>query len=108
MIRLLVRLGTWLDARFPEKVTVTAANYEALNTELSLVRSELKDNQLSLIKALERLSVVEQYAVHKNAVVELINTVKDVKLEYASLKASMGFTPLKDAEIQAMLNGEAI
>ncbi len=108
MIRLLVKMGKWLETRFPEKVVVTAESYEQIHTELSMLRSELQEAQLSLSKSLDRLSVVESNAVHKDAVKDLVEVVKAVKLEYSSLKASMGFTPIKDEEIRAMLNGEQI
>ncbi len=108
MIRILVKLGKWLDSRFPAKVVVTEESYEQMQTELSMLRGTLSDTTLSLNKALERLSVVESNAVHKEAVKDLVEVVKAVKLEYASLKASMGFTPVRNEEIQAMLNGEQI
>ncbi len=103
---MLAKIGKFLLTRFPAKVTVTEESYEQLQTELTMVRSELKDAQLSLNKILERLSVVEQNSVHKEPVKLLIEEMAKIKAEYASLKVSMGFTPNK--EIEAMLNGEQI
>jgi flagellar motility protein MotE (MotC chaperone) len=108
MIKLIVKLGKWLETRFPEKLYVTAESYEQIHTELSMLRGQMQEAEQSLAKALERLSVVESNAVHKDAVKDLVEVVKAVKLEYSSLKASMGFTPIKDEEIRAMLNGEQI
>lgn len=109
MIRLLVKLGRWLDSRFPAKVIVTVESYEQMQTELSMLRGQLNDTTLSLNKALERLSVVEQNAVHKAAVSDLVSVVKVLKDDYTSFKASMGFkTGAASAEIEAMLNGEIL
>lgn len=107
MIRLIVKLGAWLDHRFPVKVIVTQLQYAQLNEELSVLRAELKDNGLSLNKALERLSVVESNAVHREPVRILVDELQRLKADYASYKASMGFRdqPIVNAEIQAMLNG---
>ncbi len=110
MTRLIIKLGKWLESRFPEKVIVTAQDYQNLNTELSLLRSTLNDNALSLNTALERLSVVEKSAAHTEAVRELVKAVKTLNDDYLSFKASMGFRQgtVKAEEIQALLNGEII
>lgn len=116
MIRLLVKLGYWLDTRFPAKVTVTKREYDALNKsidrldkEISMVREQYQDQALSLAKALERLSVVETGAVHKEPVQLLIKELAELKAEHLSFKASMGFRGgAQQAEINAILNGEAI
>lgn len=111
MIHLIVRLGKWLENRFPAKLIVTEEKYLALHAELSIIRDTLTDTQLSLNKALERLSVVEQNSVHKEAVQVAIKELDTLKTDYISFKASMGFRPItaeKQAEISAMLNGEAI
>lgn len=108
MIRLIVKLGAWLDRRFPAKVVVTAQQYEQLHTELSMVRGQMADTQASLDKALSRLSVVESNAVHKGAVQELVKVVEELKTEQMSFKASLGFTPRVNSEIQAMINGEPL
>lgn len=116
MVRLLVKLGQWLDSRFPAKVTVTLRQYEALQScqeqlqaEMSMLRSQAQDQAISLTKTLERLSVVEQSAVHKGAVSDLVEVVKTLKDDYVSFKVSQGFTPKTvNADLQAMLNGELI
>lgn len=108
MIRLLVRFGKWLDSRFPAKLVVTTEQYEQLHTELSMVRGQLSDMALSLNKALERLSVVESNAVHKEPVQTVISELDKLKNEYSSFKASMGYKHQISPEIQAMLNGEVI
>lgn len=110
MIRLMVRMGKWLESRFPEKVVVTLRDWHSVQEELTIVRAELKDNTLSLNTALERLSVVESSAVHKGAVSDLVKVVKELKDDHMSFKASMGFKSgaIPNEEIQAMLNGEII
>ena len=116
MVRLLVRLGQWLDSRFPAKVTVTLKEYQALQScqeqlqaEVSMLRSQLNDNSLSLNKVLDRLSVVESSAVHKGAVSDLVEVVKTLKDDYVSYKVSQGFTPKTvNSDLQAMLNGEFV
>lgn len=87
MLRLIVRLGKWLEVRFPEKVVVTQADYTDL---------------------LNRVSMVEQNAVHKGAVADLVKAVKAIKDEQDSFKTSMGFTPQKGKVLEAMLNGQFI
>jgi len=86
MIRLMVRFGKWLEARFPEKVVVTQQDYTAL---------------------LNRISAIEQNAVHKGAVADLVGVVKKLDQDYNSFKVSMGFVPEKKT-LEAMLNGEVI
>lgn len=107
MIRLLVKLGVWLDRRFPVKVIVTETQYQQLHTEVSMLRSELKDMTDSLNKSLERLSVIELSAVHKEPVQLVIAELEKLKADYTSFKASMGFTPAHDV-ISALFNGESI
>lgn len=108
MIRLIVRAAKWLDSRFPEKVTVTAENYKALNEEIAVLRSQLKDNSLSLNTLINRLSVVESNAVHKEPVSIALKELDKLKSDYTSFKASMGFNKLGETnpEIAAMLNGQ--
>lgn len=114
MIRLLVKLGQWLDSRFPAKVTVTLKQYEALQgcqdqlqAEMSMLRSQAQDQASSLATLLERLSVVESSAVHKGAVADLVEVVKTLKDDYISYKVSQGFTPKTvNHDLSAMLNGQ--
>ena len=63
MIRVLVRLGAWLDKRFPEKVVVTQANYETLKRDFA----ELFDSHRSFRAA---LSVSEQSTETRIAAIE--------------------------------------
>lgn len=109
MIRLIVKMGQWLDSRFPAKVVVTEAQFAALNEEISTLRSRLNDNSLSLNIVLERLSVLELNSVHKEPVALAIQELDKLKQDYTSFKASMGFAnKALSPEIQALLNGELI
>lgn len=93
MIRLLVKLGVWLDSRFPAKVVVLESDYR-----------ELKSRLESLEKA---LVLVKQEAVHKEAVKDLVLVVKAVKDDFQSLKTSLGMTAQPvNPELTALLNGE--
>lgn len=107
-MRMWTKIAQWLDRRFPEQIVVKAEQYFGLHEEMSQLRSELKDAQLSLTKALERLSVVESNAVHKGAVSDLVIAVKTLKEDYATFKANTlgGNKPLTEAEINALYNGE--
>ena len=87
MLKLIIKLGKYLENRFPERVVVTPADYAAL---------------------LQRIAVVEQNAVHKGAVSDLVKAVKALKDDQDSFKASMGFTPQKGQVLEAMLNGQMI
>ena len=87
MIKLLIKLGKWLESRFPEKVVVTPADYAAL---------------------LERIDNLERNSVHKDAVKALVLAVKDVKDEFQTVKTGLGLNSPKTSEILAMLNGQAI
>jgi hypothetical protein len=114
MIRLLVKLGAFLDKRFPEKRVVLAKDYdallsriEALDIELSEIRKKAELAVSSGEIAVSRLCTLEASAVHKNAVRDLVLVVKDVKEEFTSLKASLGMTAhAAGADLSHMLNGE--
>lgn len=110
MIRLLVKLGVWLDARFPAKVTITEKAYGDLLDRLALAARESDVHALNRkLEALERkVEAVGQAAVHKDAVRDVVLAVKQVKDDLASFKASMGFNRPQNADIQALLNGEVI
>ena len=115
MIQLLIRLGHWLEARFPKKLIVTVEAYNTIcsrqqghDAELSEIRSRLNDIESSLSKTLERLSVVEASAVHKGAVADLVSAVKAYKDELSAMKVGLGLSRIGDSEIQAMLNGVPI
>lgn len=93
MIRLLVKLGQWLDARFPAKVVVLESDYKELRERMSGLESQI----ISLRKE----------AVHKDAVKDLVLVVKSVKEDFQSLKTSLGFSAqLVNPELTAVLNGE--
>lgn len=115
MIRAFVNLGKWLEQRFPEKVVITLESYNSLvqsnsslQAEMSMLRQQVADLALSVDKANERLSVVESSAVHKGAVADMLAVLAQLKDDYTSFKASMGFTYKRQGsnEIQALLNGE--
>lgn len=118
MIRAIVRLGQWLDSRFPQKLVVTVASYADLNrqihsahVELASIQNTLSDITLSLNKTLERVSTLENAAVHKGAVQDVIVVVGKLKEELSALRFGLGMTaPVssKDAEIKAILNGQPL
>lgn len=92
MIRLLVKLGQWLDSRFPAKVVVTATDYANISIRLEALESRIRQ--------------VTQDAVHKDAVKDLVLVVKAVKDDFQSLKTSLGFNRQVNPELNAVLNGE--
>lgn len=87
MIKLLIKLGKWLETRFPEKHVVTPAEYVAL---------------------LERVANLEANSVHKDAVKDLVLVVKAVKDEFQTVKTGLGLNSPKASELMAMLNGHPI
>jgi hypothetical protein len=88
MIRLLVKLGQWLEKRFPEKLEVSKTEYELL---------------------IQRISTLEQAAVHKEAVRDVIQVVAQIKNDLSSLKTSLGFSAGPEAaKIEAFLSGEPV
>lgn len=125
MLRLLKRLVLWLEARFPEKLVVVRADYDALRTELdarykdltsltqrvdaelSILREDYKAHEQGIAAVVDRVGRVEASAVHKGAVQDLVAVVKTMKDEYASFKTSMGFKTGM-ADLEAMFNGEPI
>lgn len=95
MIRLLVRFGSWLDQRFPERVEVRKADYVAL-----LARLEALD---------ARLAEVQRSAVHKDAVRDVVLALQKHVDEFASFKVAMGYGKPIDTgnqDLNAVLNGE--
>jgi hypothetical protein len=116
-MRLLTKLVSWLDRRFPEKVIITLALYDALyerqgqiHAEISTIRSLVEQHEMGLAKTLERLSVVESNAVHKGAVQDLVIAVKAMKEDYATFKANVlgGNKASTDADINALFNGSPL
>ena len=69
MVRLLVKLGAWLDKRFPEKVMVTAWDYASLKA---------------------KVDALEHSSVHVENVKVVISEIQKLKDELASLKTSLG------------------
>lgn len=116
MIQLLIRLGKFLEARFPKKILLVEADYnalrakvEGLDAELQLLRGDLKDCLSAVEIAASRIGTVETAAVHKEAVKTVVLELQKVKDEFASLKTSLGFSRTTvPPEVQAMLNGEVI
>lgn len=114
MIRAIVKLGQWLDSRFPAKVIVTADSFlELQRKQVDFASSVVRlhnyvDSLVEKMNTLEnRMRVVESNAVHKGAVQDLVTITTQLKDDYTSFKASMGFVA-KEArpELTAMLNGE--
>ena len=88
MFRLLIKLGKWLEARFPERLEVSKFDYDAL---------------------IQRVSQLEQAAVHKDAVRDVIQVIAQVKNDLSSLKTSLGFSAGPEAaKIEAFLSGEPV
>jgi len=117
VIRLIVRFANWLNARFPEKLTVTKDMYASLvfvsnrqETELSLLTDRVATVEKNVEALVARVGHLEASAVHKGAVQDLITAVKVLKDEQIAMKANLGWNrnPLADKEIEAMLNGEVI
>ena len=116
MIRLLVKLGAWLDTRFPEKVVITRDLYDEVRVQvyhlaarIAAVDSKLQRVETSLEAANSRLFKVENSAVHKGAVSDVVIAVQALKADVVSLKANLGMNRvLADKELQIMLSGEEI
>lgn len=94
MIRTMIAFGSWLDKRFPERMEVKKADYDALQARLGALEAKLED--------------VQRVAVHKDAVRDVIAAVKQVKDDVASFKTSLGFNRVVNPDLSAMLNGEII
>lgn len=93
MIRLLVKLGVWLDARFPAKVVIKEIDYIALQERMTILESQIV--------------ALRHDAVHKDAVKDLVLVVKAVKDDFQSLKTSLGMSAQPvNPELTALLNGE--
>lgn len=112
---MLAKIGQFLMTRFPEKRVVTVTEYEALrqriaslDAEISGLRSQLNDTSLSLNTAISRIGTLEAHSVHKGAVQDLVDVIRQVKDEMASLKAGLGMNRVGDADIRALLNGEPV
>ena len=83
MIRAIVALGKWLDARFPEKVTVTKCLYDDLNSRFSATEKCLlnlanrNDVNVSKIMALEA-----SIAAIKDAMTKAPTMAAQVRADY--------------------------
>lgn len=118
MIRAMVRLGNWLDRRFPEKLVVTAADYTrlhdeigAVRVELDLLREEIHELKANHAATLDRVVHLEASSVHKGAVQELITVIKSTHDELVALKANLGWSKgivEGPSDLAAMLNGEIV
>lgn len=110
MIRLLVKLGRWLDSRFPAKVIVTESDYAKLHHDISICMEKIEqviDIQKRLVAVEAGLVDMQKAAVHKDAVKDLVLVVKSVKEDFQSLKTSLGFNARQaNPELSAVLNGE--
>jgi hypothetical protein len=105
MIRMLVSLGHWLEARFPEKLEVVASDYLTLKAQVDVLISLSKQYEVSI----QRISALEKAAVHKGAVQDLVSVVAGLKQELASFKTSLGFSVGPEvAKIEAYLSGEPV
>lgn len=97
MIRLIIKIANWLDKRFPERVEIKKADYDALLARLGVLEANIIE--------------VQTAAVHKSAVRDVISAVQAVKDDLSSLKASLGFNrpaEAMDPQLLAVLNGEHI
>lgn len=94
MIRLMVKFGLWLDSRFPERMEVKKADYDALQARLEALEAKLEE--------------VQRAAVHKDAVRDVIAVVQKVKDDIASFKTSLGFSRISNPDLSTFLNGEPI
>ena len=117
MIQWLIKLGKWLETRFPKKLVITEAAYTELSNtihrlheEVGMLRNDVKTQNLNTVALIDRIATIEASAVHKGAVKDLVSAVQTLKDDYVSFKASMGFNRKPEAvtELQAMLNGEMI
>jgi hypothetical protein len=116
MIRLLVKIANWLDSRFPAKLVVTVADYSSLvakvdhlEAELSIVRDSANEAKNGVEVAASRIGTVESRAAHTDAVRTLLQEVKKLQDEYASLKTSLGMTGVaKSPASLAFLNDEPV
>lgn len=113
MIRLLVSLGRWLDARFPAKVIVTETSYLTLKAQVDvLVDLAQRNDYQDLVKRINTcesgINIVQTNAVHKEAVQDVIAEMVKIKADLQSFKVSLGFNRIVNKDLSAMLNGEVI
>ena len=87
MVKWIINLGKWMEKKFPDKKVVTVQDYQNL---------------------LDRITNLEANSVHKDAVKIIVLKLKEVQDEFSTVKTGLGMSTVRSAEIQAMLNGEAI
>jgi hypothetical protein len=79
-----------------------------IDAELSLLRDDVKVHEEGIAAVVDRVARVEASAVHKGAVADLVEVVRDAKAEFETLKSRMGFTTPEAADLSAVFNGEPI
>jgi hypothetical protein len=115
IVQSIVKLGKWLETRFPEKLVVKAEEYLNLKHDLLLAKDELSALRHEVATSLhevslmaQRVAAIESTAVHKGAVQDLVAIVKAVKDELQTLKTNIGFANPELARIEAHFNGEPV
>lgn len=101
MIQLIVKLGKWLESRFPPKLLVLESDYRELKSRVD----ELADCNKNISILITRMSAIEQSAAHTDAVKIIIAEMVKLKEEFTTLKTGLGLSRIQDADVQAMLNG---
>jgi hypothetical protein len=105
MIQLIVKLGKWLETRFPTKIVVTTAEHLTLKAQIDVAVKILPDLEKQIDMINQRLSVVETSAAHTEAVKVLINEIARLKEDFITIKTGLGLSRIQDADVHAMLNG---
>lgn len=107
MIRWVVKIGRWLDRRFPEKVVVTKADFDALLDDIAgLCAERAKVERVE--ELLKRVEFLEKNTVHVEAVKEFAKILQGCKDEIEKIKLTFG---LKQMEMQTAgpeADGEAV
>jgi len=103
MIQMLIKLGKWLENRFPKQVVVLEQDYYQLKLDVQNLRIRL-DQYSNLI---DKVAVIETNAVHKEPVKLLVEEMAKMKAELVSLRAGLGITATASSPeaMEAMLNG---
>ena len=71
MIRALVRLGAWLDKRFPEKVVMKQAELLTLKAQINTARITLIDDDSRIERLVVRLATLEaQIAAIRDTIIK--------------------------------------
>lgn len=106
MIQALIKLGKWLENRFPKQVVVTEQSYQQLKQRLDLL--ETVGTGISTLEV--RIATIESNAVHKEPVKLLVEEMAKMKAELASLRTGLGITTSASSPeaMETMLNGSFI